>query len=54
MISRCLASTENYAPSPFFLRWEFRGRRVAMSGGLPAALLTVDPASAAESEQASF
>ena len=42
-------------PSPFF--WDgggFRGRRVAMSGGLPAARLTIDPASAAESEQVSY
>jgi len=48
MLSCCLASTENYTPLGF------RGRRFAVSGGLPAARLTADPASAAESEQASF
>jgi len=51
MISRCLASTENYAPSPIFFGGGFRGRRVAVSGGLPVARSTAGPASAAESEQ---
>jgi hypothetical protein len=37
-----------------FFRWGFRGRRVAVSGGLLVARSTADPASAAESEQVSF
>ena len=51
MISRCPALTENYARHRFFYGGGFRGRRVAVSGGLLAARSTADPAGAAESEQ---